>query len=124
MSVGFKSTFRKHWPALGRRVGVFVCLLALTVVVFGHREDPAEASVGIGQAVITQGHGGSPADHENAAIGYHCAHLGQCSVHAVLPPAAPADCLGTPRQRPAAIRLAEGRTISPLRHPPKLRAVL
>jgi hypothetical protein len=127
MPVEFKSTFRKCWPALGRRVGVFVCLLALTVVVFGHWEGAAAASIEGSPAAISQGHNGGPSDHsdhEGMPAGHHCAHLGQCSVHAVLPPAVPANHPGTLQQRPAAARLLESWTISPLRHPPKLRSVL
>ena len=127
MSVEPKSTFTTRWPDLRRRAGVFLCLLALTVVVFGHWEGAAAASTGGDPAAISQGQDGGPSDHsdhEGMPAGHHCSHLGQCSVHAVLPRAVPANHPGKLRQRPAVARLLESWTISPLSHPPKFRAVL
>ena len=123
MLVKPESSSRKRRPVLPRRLAVLLCLLALTVALFGHMEAPEGVPLATKEAVITLAHGDTPSDHEGAAISHHCVHHGHCTVHAVLPAAVPVDPLAAIRQRHSVSLLGESRVISPLRHPPKARAV-
>ena len=103
-----ESSSRKRRPVLPRRLAVLLCLLALTVALFGHMEAPEGVPLATKEAVITLAHGDTPSDHEGAAISHHCVHHGHCTVHAVLPAAVPVDPLVgqqlvAPGQGPAAV---------------------
>jgi len=112
-----RGTHQKQ-TAWRRRVGVFVCLLALLAALFGYMETPSTA-VAAEQAVIAVHHAGGSSSEEGAATPLHCVHPGQCAVQAALPAGSSVDLLGSNAVRPAAEEFGGDRVVSPLRRPPK-----
>lgn len=103
-----------------RRLGVFACLLALALALFGHIETSEAVSLDAGTAIVTLAHADGPADHDGIAAPQHCSHQVQCSFHALLPSPLSADALAARRAGVSADRLGDSRAISPRGHPPKI----
>jgi hypothetical protein len=101
-------------------MGAFLCLLALTLALFGHVEAP-QASPFAGQSTaVMLDHSEGVAEHSAETIPHHCVHQSQCSVPAILPSDNFPDALGVTRTKLAADLRGTSRAISPHGHPPKI----
>lgn len=109
-------TRRATW----RRGGaILVCVLAVLVTLLGHVEYPLAAPVHAGQAIVTvdPGHG-----HPDAGAGTeapHCLHHGACPGQWMLPRGAALVPPIPARPEITAPRIGSGRTVPPLRRPPR-----
>ncbi|WP_417676359.1 hypothetical protein [Roseibium sp.] len=122
MAIGDISMGTRQTTAWRRVSGIYVCLLALAMLAFGHL-DPPSMPVSHGGFAVTASaaHADSHMPGEHAAAPGHCMHHGNCAFHGVvplvftlMPPLSSALLLADERAGPP-------RVVSPLQHPPKVR---
>lgn len=111
-------------PVWRRQLGVFACLLAVALALFGHIETSEAVSADSQTAIVMLAQAEGPAEHSNEAPPLHCYHHAQCSFHALLPSPLPVSALAARRVGVSANHLGDSRAVSPLRHPPKTRVLL
>jgi hypothetical protein len=124
MMVKAKNNTLKRRPIWRRQLGVFACLLALALALFGHIETSEAVSVDTKTAVVMLTHTDGPAEHGSAAAPQHCLNHTQCSFHALLPSSPSVNTLAAGRLGVSANHLGDSRAVSPHRHPPKTGALL
>lgn len=114
----------KRWLIWGRKLGVFACLLALALALFGHIDAPEAASVDANVAVMMLTHADGPAEHGSSAALQHCNYHTQCSFHVLLPLLPSVTILDARGVRASRDHLRDSLAFTPLGPPPKFSFLL